>query len=137
MIQGDPEFLRHAVKQVAQEQGWPEDWLNDGVKGFVSAQQALQLQGTYPSLQEPGLRVYVPTAEYMLAMKCMAMRAEGIEGAQDIEDIRNLVQITGLKSAQDVLDLVEKFYPRALIPAKVVVGVEEIMEKLSGSISND
>ena len=131
VIQGDPGFLRNAVKQVAKEQGWPEDWLNDGVKGFVSAHQELQLQGTYPSLQEPGLRVYVPTPEYMLAMKCMAMRPEGIEGAQDIEDIRNLMQITGLKKAEDVLDLVEKFYPRALVPAKVVFGVEEIMERLS------
>jgi hypothetical protein len=132
VVQGDPGFLRNAVKRVADEEGWPEDWLNDGVKGFLSANQELELQGTYPSPQEPGLRVYVPTAEYMLALKCMAMRTEGIQGSQDIEDIRNLIRLTDMKTAREILDLVEKFYPRSLIPPKVVFGVEEIMETLPG-----
>ena len=129
VIHGEPEFLRGAVKQVADEEDWPENWLNDGVKGFISANQELQLQGSYPSIQNLGLRVYVPTAEYMLAMKCMAMRIESIEGAQDVEDIRELLQILDMKSAEQVLNLVEKFYPRALIPAKVSFGIEEILEQ--------
>jgi hypothetical protein len=66
----------------------------------------------------------------------MAMRPEGVEGAQDIEDIRKLIAITGLKNAVDVLDLVEKFYPRALIPPKVIFGVEEIIEQLNGTHDN-
>ncbi|MFO1350394.1 MAG: hypothetical protein U1F68_06820 [Gammaproteobacteria bacterium] len=129
-VQGDAAFLRRAVKQVADEEGWPEDWLNEGVKGFLSAHQELRLQGTYPSVAEPGLRVYVPTPEYMLAMKCMAMRPEGVDGAHDIEDIRQLIRITGLSTGADVLDLVTRFYPKAQIPPKVAFGVEEIMEKL-------
>jgi hypothetical protein len=69
----------------------------------------------------------------MLAMKCMAMRTEGIQGSQDIDDIRNLIRIAEMKTAREVLDLVEeKFYPRSLIPPKVVFGVEETMETLSG-----
>ena len=136
VVQGDPAFLRHAVKRVADEEGWPEDWLNDGVKGSLSVKQELQLQGTYPSPEQPGLRVYVPTPEYMLAMKCMAMRPEGVEGAQDIEDIRHLIRITNLKTVAEILELVENFYPRALIPPKVAFGVEEIMEKVSEDAEN-
>ncbi|MGQ0591282.1 MAG: hypothetical protein ACT4QB_01175 [Gammaproteobacteria bacterium] len=127
VVRGDPSFLRRAVRQVAEEQGWPEDWLNDGVKGFVSGNESLCLQGTYPSPERPGLRVYVPTAEYMLAMKCMAMRAEGVEEARDIEDIRHLIGITGLTTTEQVLTLVEGFYPRSLIPPRVALGVEEIV----------
>ena len=118
-------------------EGWPEDWLNDSVKGFLSAKQELQLQATYPSPEQPGLRVYVPTPEYMLAMKCMAMRPEGVEGAQDIEDIRHLIRITNLKTTTEILELVENFYPRALIPPKVAFGIEEIMEKLSEDAENE
>lgn len=131
VVQGHPAFLRAATERVAQEHGWPADWLNDAVKGFVSAKQELRLQATYPSPDRPGLRVYVPTAEYMLAMKCMAMRTEGADGAQDVDDIRNLIGITGLCQVADVLDLVERFYPRRMIPAKVVFGVEEILEGLA------
>ena len=136
VVQGDPSFLRRAVERVAAEEGWPQDWLNDGVKGFVSAHQEFQLQGTYPSPEKPGLRVYVPTPEYMLAMKCMAMRPEGIEGAQDIEDIRHFIRIAGITTAAEILDLVEKFYPRSLIPPKVTFGIEEIMENLSDGTPN-
>lgn len=76
------------------------------------------------------LRVYVPSPQYMLAMKCMAMRPEGVEGAQDIEGIRQLIRITGLRSAPEVLDLVEKFYPDREIPPKVAFGFEEILARL-------
>ena len=131
VVRGDPSFLRRAVRQVAEEEGWPEDWLNDGVKGFVSGNEDLRLQGTYPSPERPGLRVYVPTAEYMLAMKCMAMRAEGVEEARDIEDIRHLIGITGLTTTEQVLALVEGFYPRSLIPPRVALGVEEIVNERS------
>ncbi len=131
VVRGDPAFLRDAVRQVAEEEGWPQDWLNDGVKGFLSAHEELRLQGTYPVPERPGLRVYVPTPEYMLAMKCMAMRPEGVAGAQDIDDIRKLIGISDMQTHDEVLALVEKFYPRALIPPKVALGVEEIMQQLS------
>ncbi|MFN9193543.1 MAG: hypothetical protein ACK5V2_07550 [Pseudomonadota bacterium] len=35
VVNGPPEFLRLAAREVAADEGWPEDWLNDGVKGFT------------------------------------------------------------------------------------------------------
>jgi len=64
-------------------------------------------------------------------MKCMAMRAEGVEEARDIEDIRHLIGITGLTTTEQVLALVEGFYPRSLIPPRVALGVEEIVNERS------
>ncbi len=70
---------------------------------------------------------------YMLAMKCMAMRVEGVEEAGDIEDIRRLIGITGMTTAEEVLSLVENFYPRSLIPPRVALGVEEILGAVQGA----
>jgi hypothetical protein len=42
VVRSDPSFLPRAGRQVAEEQGWPEDWLNDGVKGFVSGIETLR-----------------------------------------------------------------------------------------------
>jgi hypothetical protein len=33
---GDREIVRRLSAQIAAERGWPVDWLNDGVKGFLS-----------------------------------------------------------------------------------------------------
>ncbi|MDP2810331.1 MAG: hypothetical protein Q8O34_09290 [Rhodocyclaceae bacterium] len=36
VFDGDTDFIRRATAIVAAETGWPEDWLNDGVKDFLS-----------------------------------------------------------------------------------------------------
>jgi hypothetical protein len=64
-------IVRELASQVAAEQDPPDDWLNDGAEGFVSDRHEVE-EGDLP--QFPGLRVVAPTAEYMLALKCMASR---------------------------------------------------------------
>jgi hypothetical protein len=130
VVNGDPKFVRKAAEEVAQEQGWPADWLNDGVKGFTSARETMQLMAGFEGSSEGGLRILVPTPEYLFAMKCMAMRPEGIDGSHDISDIKGLAIKAGITNAKDALDLVASFYPAARIPPKVRFGVEEIMEQL-------
>lgn len=89
VVKGNPEFLRGAAIAVAEEEGWPIDWLNDGVKGFVSQNETMSLMESFKAQDEGGLRVFVPTPEYLFAMKCMAMRS-GQDGSHDIEDIKSL-----------------------------------------------
>jgi len=93
--------------------------------------KAKLLVGTYPSEEEPGLRVFIPKPEYLFAMKCRAMRIGGIEQSQDIEDIKGLAAAIGLKSAQEAMDLVQAFYPRHMIEPKTQFGLEEIFSKLN------
>ena len=84
--------VRQAAIRVAERAGVEPDWLNDGVKGFLSNADAdsKQLFGTYPSEAEPGLRVMLPKPEYLFAMKCRAMRVGGADESADIDDIRHL-----------------------------------------------
>ena len=77
--------MRKAAAKVASQAGIKEDWLNDAVKGYLSS------QGEYDAfLNFDHLRVFAAKAEYLLAMKCLAMRIG--EEFQDIDDIRYLIR---------------------------------------------
>jgi hypothetical protein len=119
----------------AQEHGWDEGWLNDGVKGFLSAADsdadAKRLFRTYPSEAEPGLRVMVANPRYLFAMKCRAMRIGGVEASTDVEDIRGLARELGISDAAEAIDLVTAFYPGHRLGPKVQFGLEEIFSGAS------
>jgi hypothetical protein len=131
VVRGTPDFLRLAAAQVADEESWPQDWLNDGVKGFLSSNEKMQALDAFDASPAGGLRIYTPTPEYLFAMKCMAMRPEGIHGSHDISDIEKLALEIGVAGSAEALLLVESFYPSARIPPKVRFGVEEIMERIA------
>ena len=120
--------------EMAEEFGWDENWLNDGVKGWLSSRDAdpdvKALFKTYPAEDQPGLRVYTAKPEYLFAMKCRAMRVGGVETNSDIDDIKLLARAIGLKSSQDALTLVEKFYPQNMLQPKTRLGLEEIFSSL-------
>ena len=129
VVRGAPDFLRAAAAEIAEKEGWPLDWLNDGVKGFLSGEEEMSLMESFQGSSEGGLRIHVPSAAYLFAMKCMAMRPEGIDGSHDISDIEALARKIGVRTASEALSLIEGFYPSARIPPKVRFGVEEIMER--------
>ncbi len=119
--------IRELARHLAEEQGLPTDWLNDGVKGFLSARHETTV-GNLP--QFPHLRLTMPVPEYLLAMKCMASRLGGTTGEQsDVPDIRFLIRHLGLKSASEVLDLVALYYPSNRIPVKTQYLVEGLFEE--------
>lgn len=134
VFEADRHTVRRFARQIAEENDWDPNWLNDGVKGFLSAAdssaEAKRLFRTYPSEDEPGLRVMIASPEYLFAMKCRAMRLGGVDESIDIDDIRRLAGEIGLTSAQEALDLVAAFYPDQLIEPKTRFGLEEIFDKL-------
>jgi len=130
VVRGHAGFLKRVAMEVARDEGWPEDWLNDGVKGFTSEHEQMLLMETFAGSPDGGLRIHVPTPEYLFAMKCMAMRPEGLDGSHDISDIEALADLAGIEDFASALTLVEAFYPAARIPPKVSFGLEEIMERV-------
>jgi hypothetical protein len=73
--------VRRLAGIVAREYGWPEEWLNDGAKGFlVSPKTGRAL------LTAPGITVRMPVVEVLLAMKLCAWRDD-----VDIADARRLL----------------------------------------------
>lgn len=119
--------LYEAAHLVAEEMGFREDWLNDGVKGFLSAKGETTIEGM-PVFDN--LRVLRPTTEYLLAMKCMASRVGDYDSAGDRKDIELLLRELELKDAGKVCDLVSAYFPDGLVSAKVRFFIEEIVSEL-------
>jgi len=117
--------IRELARRIATQLGLPANWLNDGVKGFVSAHHETTT-GELP--QFPHLRMTMPVPEYLLAMKCMAARIAGAgdEEPTDVSDIVFLVRRLGLKSSEEVLDLVGRYYSAERIPVKTQYLVESL-----------
>lgn len=109
--------IRNAVATIAQREGLPDDWLNDGVKGFFHSQPPHKRWAEYP-----GLRVYVASLEYILVMKVVAGRP------QDIEDAKALITTLKITNAQDVFDLIAKFTRQQNVETRVQYIVEELFD---------
>lgn len=126
---GSHETTERYTAIVAARRSWPEDWLNDGVRTYLSphaepGQTHHTLFRSYPDEHAPGLRVFVPTARYMLAMKLMSMRIDDTHQSKDLSDILHLMTINDIKDKQDLLRLAAGFYPEARVSGKLVLGVE-------------
>jgi hypothetical protein len=74
--------VRELAQVVADERGWPDDWLNDGAKGFL-----IGLSSGPVVLSAPGIEVRSPAIGQLLAMKLSAWRDD-----VDITDARRLLQ---------------------------------------------
>ena len=128
VFEADKADVRRLASHVADALNLPADWINDGVKGFLSAadRTSTELFATYPSEAEPGLRVLVASPDYLFAMKCLAMRTGGVDGNADVDDIRALAVELNLRTVEDAFGVVARFYPRARISPKTQFGLEEI-----------
>jgi hypothetical protein len=119
--------IRVAARRVAEEQKLPTDWLNDGVKGFVSARHETTT-GNLPQFSH--LRLTMPVPEYLLAMKCMAARLGTITGeGSDVPDIIFLIRHLNLKTAKSVLDIVGQYYPANRIAVKTQYLIEGLFDE--------
>lgn len=120
-------LIRDLARRIGEEQRLPPNWLNDGVKGYLSARHET-IAGNLP--QFPHLRLTMPVPEYLLAMKCMAARLGGTTGeASDVADILFLIRHLRLTSATAVLEIVAQYYPANPIPVKTQYLVEGLFEE--------
>jgi hypothetical protein len=117
--------VREAAARVAARAKVRADWLNDGVKAFMSA------QGDFaPFLELDHLRIMVALPEYLLAMKCMAMRI----GAEfhDEEDVRYLLRHLEIRDYEQAVAVITKYYPLQLFPQKTLHALAELLPKPAG-----
>lgn len=78
---------------MAQEFEWPDDWLNDAAKGFL-----MGVSDGPVVLSSPGIEVYQPAVEQLLAMKLCAWRDD-----VDIADAARLFQELGPHSDREAV----------------------------------
>lgn len=114
--------VREAAARVAVKAGVSPDWLNDGVKGFLSEQGEFSV-----FLELDCLRVMVAQPEYLLAMKCLALRI-GAE-SHDEDDIRYLLRHLDMRSYERCVEVITRFYPLDRFPQKTLYALGELLPK--------
>ncbi len=112
--------IRAAAARVAVRARVPERWLNDAVKAFLGPRNEF-----LPFLELPHLRVFVASPRYLLAMKCAAMRLG--EEFHDLDDVRFLLRILDVATAEEALDIVRLYVDERDVPAKTRFALEEIL----------
>jgi hypothetical protein len=112
-----------AAAKVAEEQGLPEDWLNDAVKSFMLGED----EHPRPVPDIRGIEVTIASPRYLLAMKLMAMRF-----GEDDEDIEVLLRECGMHSAEEALDLLKHVYPLEEHSPKTRFFLEEFFGSAAG-----
>lgn len=115
--------MRRAAKRVATRYDVGENWLNDASKGYMSA------HGDYSIyVEREHLRVFVAKPEYILAMKCLAMRLG--EEFHDLDDVRFLLRLLNISTYDVACEMISRYYPLEKFPQKTLYALAEL---LSGS----
>lgn len=112
-------FIRRAISKIAERHDLRQDWLNLAVRMFVVEHERQIL------FDFPNLKVFVPTADYLLAMKILAARAD----TEDVSDIKFLLKELKFDQISQVEEIVRKYYPKKEIKPETKFLLEEIFEK--------
>lgn len=112
--------IRQAAQRISAKTNIREDWLNDSVKGFLSEKAAFS-----DFLELSHLKIMCAQAEYLLAMKCLAMRL----GAEfhDLDDIRYLIRNLNISSYNQAIEIIGQYYPIQQFPQKTLYVLEELL----------
>ncbi|MGI8786926.1 MAG: DUF6036 family nucleotidyltransferase [Pyrinomonadaceae bacterium] len=109
-------FIRQAIAKIAERHDLRQDWLNLAVKMFVVEHEKKIL------FDFPNLKVFVPTADYLLAMKILAARAD----TEDVSDIKFLSKELNLDKVSQAVEIVKRYYPKKEVKAETRFLLEEI-----------
>ncbi|MFV2007673.1 MAG: hypothetical protein ACC667_09510 [Longimicrobiales bacterium] len=112
--------LRESAAHVGAAAGVGDKWLNAAVEGVLGAGGASD-----PFLDLPHLRVFVPHPEYLLAMKCAAMRLHA--DVHDLDDVRYLLRWLNITELDEALAIVTRYFDEEILPPKTRPVLEEML----------
>jgi hypothetical protein len=112
--------LRRATERIGRREGLEPGWFNDAVKGFFSAAGRFEV-----FLEFSNLRVFAPHPEYLLAMKCLAMRLG--EDYRDVDDVAVLLKSLNIRRVEDAEAALERYYPLDRYPVRARYVLEDLL----------
>lgn len=118
------QIIRESAARVAKQHGLHQDWLNDAAKSYFHVDPPKETV-----IQLSHLRVWAPSADYMLAMKCISARFD----ARDRDDVEFIIRYLEIDNAERVFEIISRYYPDQMIPPKTRFFVEEVVDSLTAS----
>ena len=104
-------IVGEAAARVAEKEGLTSDWLNQAIKGYMDTGGS-----SAHFLELSNLKVFVPPPEYLLAVKCAAMRLG--EDFRELDDVRYVLRSLNISNAEEALSIVTRYFSeRQLAPA--------------------
>jgi len=78
-----------------------------------------------PFLELAHLRVFVARPEYLLAMKCAALRL----GAEfhDVDDVRYLLRYLNIETSEQAMTIVTRYFDESRLLPKTRLALEELL----------
>lgn len=127
-VRGAEADIQEIARLAAAKMGLPEDGLRSDVQIFVSDYAELIQNGEYPKGMPDGfgLRVFTASPDYILAMKLLSMRSS-LE-TQDCRDVWHLMEEAGIKTIDEALERVARFYPGDKVPLRNRRIAEDLFE---------
>lgn len=117
------------VQRIAREEGLPEDWLDAGVRQFLSPTGRTYVS-QLPELKNlPNLKVSFPTADYLIAMKIRSSVRSRFGYDGDLIDLRFLARKTGLDSLEAAQAMLDRFFEDEVIPPRAVEALKEVFRE--------
>jgi hypothetical protein len=113
--------IRKAAGRIAEAHGLRKDWLTYAVKMFLVPHERRIL------MDKSHLKIYVPASDYLLAMKTLSARAN----TYDRSDIEFLIGKLTLGSVDEVLNIVQHYYPNKEVKEATRFMLEEIFASRS------
>jgi len=111
--------IRKATLKIADRHNLEVDWINMAVEIFVVDHLRTVI------LDLSNLKVFVPEADYMLAMKTLSLRPD----SHDSSDVDFLIRRLELKSVAEVTGIVLNYYPNKEIKPETLALLEEYFAK--------
>ena len=102
--------MRKIIQDIASEYNLEKDWLNDGVKGFISPKMKFEKFRDYSNLTISNI-----DAEGLLAMKLTAARVD----AKDMSDSIFLMKVLDIREERQLFEILEKYAYGQTLAAKV------------------
>jgi predicted nucleotidyltransferase len=120
----DARFVPHGIvleeaRRVAEDLGLPPWWLNEQASVYISGKDD---PGKRRVFDHPGLRVMAASPEHVFAMKALAARL------RDIDDLRLLAGMVGVRSSTDALRICTDFFPDEQVSQRSAAVLRELFD---------
>ena len=120
----DARFVPHGIvveeaRRVAEDLGLPPWWLNEQASVYISGKDD---PGKRRVFDHPGLRVMAASPEHVFAMKALAART------RDVDDLRLLAGLVGVRSSEDALRICAEFYPDEPVSQRSAAVLRELFD---------
>lgn len=99
----EPEnILKEIAANIARDHNLNNDWFNNEIRLYRPETKNNQLYKAWSNL-----KLYVPSAEYMFALKCYSAR---FGKSKDIEDLMYLIKHLNIDNFSQAINIIEKYF---------------------------